>query len=550
MPGTPSIVELLERLARLEARIDGLERENAGLRQENAVLRAENADLRARLGQDSSNSSKPPSTDGLGKPAPKSLRGRSGRRPGGQPGHEGRTLRQVADPHERIVHEPAGCGGCGDDLDGAVQSGVAVRQVFDLPDIAGAGDGASDRVAALPVRSGEYRPGPGRRGCPGAVRATRERRRGVFAAGAVRGSGPDRAGDDGYVRGGDVRRAVAAAHTRAGDVLADSEFVDQVRDVLTGADVVHVDESGLRVAGRLHWVHVATTGMYTLIWVHPKRGRAGIDAGQVVASMTGIAVHDAWAPYDTYSPGAHQLCCAHLLRELTAAAELALEAVWPGQAADALLALKTAADYARADSASVIDPDVLAKQTGLFRQAALVAIKDLQHEKSKSGRKLAALARRMRDRIDDYLRFTVDLRSPFDNNRAEQQIRMVKIRQKVSGCLRTLDGFAQLCHLLRYESGVDGAHCALFDGVEFEVGDALPGSLLGVISFDVRPPGFSRVDGTVCTRWPSSGNSTSTLAVVFFGVTALMRTRSEGAVSRSRYAHSSPTTYCAASNAT
>jgi transposase len=138
------------------------------------------------------------------------------------------------------------------------------------------------------------------------------------------------------------------------------------------------------------------------------------------------------------------------LRELTAAAELAPEAVWPGQAADALLALKTAADSARADSASAIDPDVLAEQTGRFRQAALVAIKDLQHEKSKTGRKLAALARRMRDRIEDYLRFTVDLRSPFDNNRAEQQIRMVKIRQKVSGCLRTLDGAQQFTLIRSY----------------------------------------------------------------------------------------------------
>ncbi|MEU0157261.1 DUF6444 domain-containing protein, partial [Micromonospora fulviviridis] len=143
MSGTPSIVELLERLARVEARIVELERdnaelrrENAVLRRENAVLRAENSDLRARLGQDSSNSSRPPSSDGLAKPAPKSLRERSGRRPGGQPGHEGRTLRQVADPHERIEHEPAGCGGCGEGLAAAPVTGVAVRQVFDLPEIA------------------------------------------------------------------------------------------------------------------------------------------------------------------------------------------------------------------------------------------------------------------------------------------------------------------------------------------------------------------------------------------------------------------------------
>lgn len=243
---------------------------------------------------------------------------------------------------------------------------------------------------------------------------------------------------------------VAAAHARASDALTDSEFVDQVRDALTSVSVVHVDESGLRVAGRLHWVHVATTGKYTLVWVHPKRSRAGIDAGQVMASVTGIAVHDAWVPYDTYTPAGHQLCCAHLLRELAAATELAPQAVWPRQAADALLVLKTAADTARSHGAFGIDPALLTEQTSLFRQAALVAVKDHQHDTSKTGRKLTALARRMRDRTGDYLRFTVDLRSPFDNNRAEQQIRKAKIRQKVSGSLRTLDGAPQFALIRSY----------------------------------------------------------------------------------------------------
>ncbi|WP_028564437.1 IS66 family transposase [Salinispora tropica] len=195
---------------------------------------------------------------------------------------------------------------------------------------------------------------------------------------------------------------------------------------------------------------MATTGKYTLVWVHPTRGRAGIDVGQIMGSMAGIVVHDAWAPYDTYTPAGHQLCCAYLLRELTAAAELAPEAVWPAQASDALLTLKTAAATARAAGRTEIDPSLLAEQTGLFRQAALVAVKHHQAQPSKTARKLAALARRMRDRIDDYLRFAVDLRSPFDNNAAEQQIRMVKIRQKVSGSLRILDGAQQFALIRSY----------------------------------------------------------------------------------------------------
>ncbi|WP_432977724.1 IS66 family transposase [Dactylosporangium sp. CA-233914] len=457
MSGSPSIVELLERLARLEARIGALERENGGLRQENAVLRAENADLRARLGQDSSNSSKPPSSDGLGKPVPRSLRQRSGRRPGGQPGHEGRTLRQVTDPHERITHEPAGCGRCGDDLSGAPLAATVVRQVFELPDI---GVRVSEhRIVSRRCGCGQVTAGRAPDGVDAPVQyGPRAQAAAVYLQQALFGAQARTAQAMADLFGVAMSAgAVAAAHARASDVLADSEFVDQVRDALSSASVVHVDESGLRVAGRLHWVHVATTGRYTLVWVHPKRGRAGIDAGQIMGCMTGIAVHDAWAPYDTYTPGGHQLCCAHLLRELAAAGELAPEAVWPGQATDALLALKTAADTARAAGRTGIDTDLLAEQTGLFHQAALVAVKDHQHETCKTGRKLAALARRMRDRIDDYLRFATDLRSPFDNNTAEQQIRMVKIRQKVSGCLRTLDG-AQQFTLIRSYLATAAAH--------------------------------------------------------------------------------------------
>ncbi|MDM4719152.1 IS66 family transposase [Micromonospora sp. WMMA1363] len=449
MSGTPSIVELLERLAWMEARIVELERDNAGLRRENAVLRAENADLWARLGQDSSNSSRPPSSDGLAKPAPKSLRGRSGRRPGGQPGHEGRTLRQVDDPHERIAYEPAGCGGCGEGLDAAPVTGVAVREVFDLPEV---GVRVTEhRLVSRRCRCGHVTAGQAPVGVDAPVQyGPRATAAAVYLQQALFGAQARTARAMGDLFGVPMSvGAVAVAHARAGDVLADSEFVDQVRDALVAAPVVHVDESGLRVAGRLHWTHVATTGRYTLVWVHPKRGRAGIDAGQVT-SMTGIAVHDAWAPYDTYTPAGHQLCCAHLLRELAAAGEVAPQAVWPGQATDALLALKTAADTVRARDEAGIEPGLLAEQTSLFRQAALVAVKDHHHETSKTGRKLAALARRMRDRIDDYLRFSVDLRSPFDSNRAEQQIRMVKIRQKVSGSLRTLDGAQQFALIRSY----------------------------------------------------------------------------------------------------
>lgn len=456
MSDTPPGGELLRRLAGLEARVASLEADNEGLRRENAVLRAENVDLRARLGRDSSNSSKPPSLDGLAKPAPKSLRKPSGRRPGGQPGREGRTLRQVDDPHQRVKHEPAACGGCGDDLAAAALVGVARRQVFDLPDI-------GVRVTEHQLMSrrcpcGHVTSGVAPEGVHAPVQyGPRATAAAVYLQQALFGAQARTAQAMVDLFGVAMSQgAVAAACARAGQALADSEFVDQVRDALCAAPRVHVDESGLRVAGKLHWVHVATTGTYTLLWVHPQRGRAGIDAGQVMDCFAGIAVHDAWAPYDTYTPEAHQLCCAHLLRELVAAAQAAPGSVWPRQATDALLALKTAMHTARAEMGSV-DVRLLTEQTALFRQAALVAVKDHQHDRSSISRKLTALARRMRERIDDYLRFAHDPRSSFDNNAAEQQIRMVKIRQKVSGGLRTLDG-AQQFALIRSYLATAAAH--------------------------------------------------------------------------------------------
>jgi transposase len=203
------------------------------------------------------------------------------------------------------------------------------------------------------------------------------------------------------------------------------------------------DETGLRVAGKLHWVHCARTDKYTLISCHPKRGRKGIDEAGVLGRSQGVAVHDAWAPYDTYPGVEHQLCCAHALRELQAVAETALPDThwcWATQAADALVAMQRLAA-----EAGGIDSDALATQVHLYRSAAQLAITRTAARSDAVMKKHNALARRLIDRQDDYLRFTTDRRIPADNNGSERDIRMIKLRQKVSGCLRTLTGAKQFC---------------------------------------------------------------------------------------------------------
>ena len=166
-------------------------------------------------------------------------------------------------------------------------------------------------------------------------------------------------------------------------------------------------------------------------------------------------MHDAWAPYDTYLDVEHQLCCAHALRELAGVADTApsdADWCWATQATDALVAMQNLVADAIAAGADTIDADALDKQVQLYRSAAQIGITQTAARTDKVMRKHNALARRLLDRQDDYLRFTTDWRIPADNNGSERDIRMIKLRQKVSGCLRTLTGATQFCAIRSYLS--------------------------------------------------------------------------------------------------
>jgi transposase len=224
---------------------------------------------------------------------------------------------------------------------------------------------------------------------------------------------------------------VAAMTKRAADGL--DEFLEHVTDRLAEADVAGFDETGLRVASKLHWVHCARTDKYTLITCHPKRGSEGIDDAGVLGRFRGVAVHDAWPPYDTYVDVEHQLCCAHALRELQAVADTAspeADWCWGTQAADALVAVQKLMSEAIATGANTVDPDALADQVQLYRSAVQIGITQTAPRSTKVMRKHNALARRLRDRRDDYLRFATDWRIPPDNNGSERDIRMIVSSRK------------------------------------------------------------------------------------------------------------------------
>jgi len=417
-------------------------------------LMGEVAELKRQLGLNSRNSSKPPSSDSpFVKPAPRSLRRKSGRKPGGQPGHPGSTLALVANPDKRLRHEPGPCGACGSDLADAPEVGAQRRQVFDLPPMTV--QVTEHQLIARRCACGTTTCGTAPAGVTAPVqygpRITAiilylyvgqflSKKRTAAALAELFGT-PVSEG------------TVAAMTRRAADGLDD--FLGLLRDRIAEAEVAGFDETGLRVAGKLHWVHCARTDKYTLITCHAKRGTKGIDDAGVLKRFRGIAVHDAWAPYDTYTDVDHQLCCAHALRELQAIADTApaeAEWCWAEQAADALVAMQRLVTESVDAGVDAVDVEALEEQIQLYRSAAQIGITQTAARSNTVMKKHNALARRLLERQDDYLRFTTDWRIPADNNGSERDIRMIKLRQKVSGCLRTLTGAQQFCAIRSYLS--------------------------------------------------------------------------------------------------
>ena len=402
-------------------------------------LETENAELRRWLKSDASTSSKPPSSDGLSK-RPARPRERGKRSPGKQPGSDGYHLMQVAEPDEVVVYRPSSCASCGDKLDSERLVHTETRQVADLPSIRLRWvEHRSQRLQCScgHVTAGEFpdsvnaptQYGPGMRAAAaylcGYQHVPYDRTRQLFA---------DLLGAS--VSTGWIANAVANVSD------ATMPVVELIAEAIRGADVAHFDETGARVDGILHWVHVACTDDLAHFDVHTKRGTdAMIDIG-ILPGFRGVAMHDGLASYRQFDAATHALCGAHHLRELAGVAEL-YEQSWAADLADLLLEIKTRVEHAR--------PAALgARQQRRFRRRydKIVRIGRAanppppptgQRGRPKLG-KPGSLAKRLDEHADAALRFMTDPRVPFDNNHAERDIRMIKVQQKISGGYRTFEG--------------------------------------------------------------------------------------------------------------
>ena len=434
-------------------------------------------ELQGRLSKDSRTSSKPPSSDGYKKgkrkPRTESLRPKGEKANGGQPGHEGHRLDFSDQVDHTETHEVSRCPHCQHSLKEVEAGGYEERQVFDIPAI---------RIEITAHRA-EIKV------CP---RCGQESQ-GVFPSGVTQstqyGSGVKTWAS--YLTHqhfiplerttqlfADLlgHRISEAMVLKAGASLDRhvAPSTEAIKEQLKSSEVIHLDESGLRVLEKLHWLHVTSTDQLTHYEVHGKRGQVAMDAIGILEDFSGRAIHDHWKPYFQYACD-HALCNAHHLRELHYI-EKQYQQPWACQMAKLLRSIKKAVDETKAiaDTLPSSQLKVFERKYEELLAEGLAANPDhppmpLPGSPKKRGRRKRTpplnLLIRLRDFKPQVLAFMYDFRVPFDNNQAERDVRMVKVQQKVSGCFRTLEGAQRFGRIRGYISTARKNAKNVFDAI-------------------------------------------------------------------------------------
>lgn len=416
------------------------------------------ADLQARLGKDSHNSSKPPSSDGLQRRT-KSLRTQSGAKVGGQAGHPGSTLKKSVRVDHTIVHPlPSHCDVCGHSLAGLVGAEEKeTRQVIDLPAICFAV--TEHRILRAQCRCGAQQCSSFPEALVSAVQYGPHVRAAAVYLTQYQHIPFKRCADALHDLLGIKISAASVVNyvQQAGQALVPA--VAQIEEALLAQAVVHFDETGLRHGKTLMWMHSASTARLTWYGAHPKRGKDAMTAFNILPRFTGVAVHDGLQAYREYDCQ-HALCNAHHLRELIYVFETTGQQ-WARDMMHLLCVAKDAMQEVR-DAYTVPDAtwirDIDDQYHDLLRRGVIENPEQLRplDQPIRRGRIKQSVAtnllRRLFDYASDVLRFTTDSNVPFDNNQAERDIRMPKLKQKVSGCFREVHGIDAFCTVRSYLS--------------------------------------------------------------------------------------------------
>jgi len=444
--------DLIKLVETLLARIQVLEEQVKG---QASTIQA----LQDQVAKNSQNSSKPPSSDGLKKQRTQSLREKAGRKVGGQAGHPGHTLRMSEQPDQIEMHRLSACPECAHDLTVVEAAAYLKRQVYDIPPL---------RLEVTEHRA-EIKVCPQ---CQKSVRA-------AFPEGVTQ---PVQYGELIKAQAcylntyqllpmarscellGDFyghQPAVALIQEANQAVAASSQpALAAIKQHLCQAAVTQHDESGIRVADKTQWLHVSSTAAVTHYGVHEKRGQVAMKALAILPNLTGRMVHDHWQPYLAFDNATHAFCNAHHLRELNFITEQ-YQQPWAAEMRLLLLEIKAAVTAAVPTTAALPQEQQLAfahRYDQILQNGFAANPPPVDPPPVQRGRTKQSPPKNLLDRLDKHkaqtLAFMDDFRVPFDNNLAERDVRMVKVKQKISGAFRTQDGVSSFCTIRSYISTV------------------------------------------------------------------------------------------------
>lgn len=437
--------EMNSTIIMLETENKGLRTETHDLRVENEKLKSENQELKNRLGLNSQNSSKPPSTDGLNKPQPKSSRTKSGKKPGAQTGHIGKGLKMDLPISQTIVCKVGICT-CGQSIEDVVGKVVAGASVIDIPPIKPTHTKYIVEEKVCPI-CGRIHTGK----LPENVKVGQQYGENikVFAAILL---------NFGYV-------SISRVHGIFNDFFnipistgticaiqkdlahkADAAY-SFIKTQLLSASIVNADETGIRVAGKTWWAHNTSNEKLTYIAPHKNRGSVAVDAIGIIPNLKNCTlIHDCWSTYFIYQMFLHGLCNIHLVRELTYVTEMFFQC-WAAKMKELLFEIKAEKEAAITKGAVCLSKDVLDYYYERYNEIIALGLKENPIEikvKPKCGRQKKQKPLLLLERFIKYkpeiLLFAKNFDVPFGNNQAEQDVRMIKVKQKISGCFRTVNG--------------------------------------------------------------------------------------------------------------
>ena len=449
-----TIIKLENTINRLKNTITFLE--NVLNRQESAITRLEECiqQLEGQIHKDSHNSHIPPSQSHV---PIKNLREKSGKNPGGQIGHPGQTLEMVDNPTYTITHRVTHCERCGKDLANTPVAAYERRQVFDIPPIIL--EVTEHRIEKKLCSCGHITMAR----FPEAVNAPVQygiQTQTLISTLATQGYlSQERVSECmEYLIGYRVNEAtICSIQEKLHDNLAG--FEKKSKQHLSQSEVIHNDESGISVEGEQQWAHVTSSEEITHYAIDAKRGKEATDRIGILPQFHGITVHDHWKPYFRYDQCQHALCNVHHLRELIYFIEEE-KASWAQSFKEHLLAGKAAVEKAKQKGQNHLEREFLQAYSRRYREILEGALKSLPApvRTGKRGKlkktKQQNFIERLLTHKEAVLRFMYDFRVPFSNNLAEKDIRMVKLKDKISGTFRSFHGAQRFARIRGYISTV------------------------------------------------------------------------------------------------